>query len=78
MEIGFIMVLAAILLALEWKTYDHFDFGKAYKSNYQGEEMLTPLQINKKQKAPIKPKSFMVLTTVPDDIDAAIDEDDLI
>jgi len=83
LEIGFILTLAAVLAALEWKTYDHFNFGQAYESSYKGEEMLTPILLKKVKPVPKKPKSFMVINTIPDnedadeiEINADIDEDD--
>jgi len=69
LEIGFIITLLVVLLVLEQKSYDQIKYDPLYQSNYQEEEDLNPIQIKKKEVIPKKPQSFMVLNTVPDDMD---------
>ena len=85
LEIGFIITLLAVLMVLEQKSYDQIKFDHIYQSNHQEEEDLNPIQIKKKEIIPKKPQSFMVINTVPDDmdddlieIDASIEENDAI
>lgn len=67
LETGFVLALAAVLFAFEYKSYDQIIYITEYKSNYQEEELISPIQLKKEEKIPEKPKSFMVLNIVPDD-----------
>ncbi|NOR88573.1 MAG: TonB family protein [Bacteroidales bacterium] len=68
LEIGFIVALIFILVALEWKTYDKLIYGKDFKSNYKEAEILPPILLKKKEVIPKKPQSFMALNIIDDDM----------
>ncbi len=70
LEIGFILALAAILFAFEYKSYDKILYLTGYESNYHEDELIDPIILKKQEKLPERPKSFMVLNTVPDDTEA--------
>lgn len=84
LEIGFIIAIAASFAAFEYKSYDDFSIETEYFSNYQEDEMITPILLKKEEVIPKKPQSHMVINTVDNDeftedldpFDALDDEND--
>lgn len=83
LEIGFIITLIAVLIALEWKSYADYSLNPVYKSNNKMDEIISPLQLKKQEVVPKKPRSFMALNIVENDevdniieIDVDTDEDE--
>lgn len=67
LEIGFVLALAAILFSFEYKSYDKIIYDRNFESNYHEDELVSPILLKKQEKIPEKPKSYIVLNTVPDD-----------
>lgn len=74
LEIGFIGALIVVLIALEWKSYNQIEYNPIYHSSHVDEDILSPIQLKKKEIIPKKPQSYMAINIVPDDaIDDLID-----
>lgn len=67
LEVGFVLALTAVLFAFEYKSYDQLIYITEHESNYQEEDLISPIQLKNQEEIPEKPKSFMVLNIVPDD-----------
>jgi len=84
LEIGFIVTLAAVLYAFEYKTFDQIIHLEDYHNNYFEEEELAPLVMKEKEVLPERPKPQTIINIVDDDIpidneiiiDVNIDSDD--
>lgn len=76
LELGFIISLILVFIALEWKSHHEIKYTSVYESNYHDDELISPLQIKKKEVVPKIPQSHLVLHIVPDDLpDDLIDID---
>ena len=64
LEIGFILALSLTLWALEYKSYDSFDYLTTYITNYSEEEVLPPLILKEKEIIPPKPTAPTLLNIV--------------
>lgn len=73
-EIGFIVALCAVLVALEYKTYNSKEKQLAYFNNFKIEEDITPILIKEKEvpKKPIPKTVFNVVEDSHDDIEEII------
>lgn len=84
LEIGFILSLAFVLFAFEYKTFDKIVDLNEYYNNYNEKEELAPLVFKKEQEMPKKPVPKTILNIVDNteepeieiEIDANIGEDD--
>lgn len=76
LEIGFIVTLAAVLYAFEYKTFDQIIHLEDYHNNYFEEEELPPLVMKEKEVLPERPKPQTIINVVDDHI--PIDEEIII
>lgn len=73
LEIGFIIALATVLYALEYKSYEQLHDLTKYYNNYQDEDILPPLVLKEKEKIPTKPIPQTILNIVENNEEPEVD-----